>query len=116
MQYEYVDFAKAVYEEVKDSLNPPQTFEEWDDENFWSTEPPPSDMTVCERRFIPCQGYAEPFLLLGEEYVKAQLSCTGGAWEIFLGDQFVPTATQYASEDAARAVWDELLKQEIVNG
>lgn len=116
MQYSYVDFAKATYDSVKDSLDPAQTFEEWDDENFWSTEPPPSDMTVCERTFVPCTGFETPFELNGDEYIKVQLSCTGGAWEVFISDAFdVQSVEQYPSEDAARAAYDALLAQDVIN-
>jgi len=115
MQYSYADFAKASYEEVKDSLDPAQTFEEWDGENFWSTEPPPSDMTVCERTFVPAEGFDMPFELGGKQYVKLQLSCTGGLWEVFISDAFNPTVTQYTSEEEARAGYDALLAQDVVH-
>lgn len=116
MQYSYVDFAKATYDSVKDSLDPAQTFEEWDDENFWSTEPPPSDMTVCERIFAPCAGFEMPFQLDGVEYIKVQLSCTGGAWEVFLSDAFeVQSVTEYPTEEAARAAFAALLAQDPIN-
>lgn len=116
MQYSYADFAKATYESVKDSLDPAQTFEEWDNENFWSTEPPPSDMTVCERMFVPCAGFDMPYELNGVQYIKLQISCTGGAWEVFISDAFnVQSVTQYSSEEEARAAYDALLAQDVVN-
>lgn len=46
--YSYQDFAKAVYAE----LQPGESFEEWDDHTFYSSEPPPPEMTFCERWFI----------------------------------------------------------------
>lgn len=116
MQYSYADFAKATYESVKDSLDPAQTFEEWDNENFWSTEPPPSDMTVCERVFVPSKGFDMPFELDGVQYVKLQISCTGGAWEVFISDAFnVVSVTSYGSEELARAAFAELLAKDVVN-
>jgi hypothetical protein len=115
MQYLYADFAKAVYESLVAAGSTEQSFEEWDNENFWSTEPPPSDMTVCERVFVPCAGFEDPFLLEGNDYVKLQLSCTGGAWEIFIGGQFYLDVTQYQTEEDARAAWEVLLKQDVIN-
>lgn len=115
MQYEYADFAKAVYESLKAAGSTDQTFEEWDNENFWTTEPPPEDMTFCERVFVPCTGFENPFLLNGVEYAKLQLSCTGGAWETFIQDVFYVDNKQYRTEEEARAAWDIMRSMEVVN-
>lgn len=101
--YNYQAFAKAVYDEV----NPGVTFEEWDANTFYSSEPPPPEMTFCERWFR--KGYSEfPYLLNDEAYILIQLSCTDGQWEIFTSDQSGTSAVPYQTEAEARAAWSEL--------
>ena len=104
MQYSYQDFAKAVYDELK----PDEAFEEWDDHTFYSSEPPPPEITFCERWFVPGQS-TDAYVLGGETYVLLQLSCTDGQWEIFTADQISTAVVQYQFEADARAAWAELL-------
>lgn len=102
--YNYTDFAKAVYDELK----PGESFAEWDDHTFYTQDPLPKEMSFCERFFI--KGSSEtPYTLNGENYIIVQLSCTSGAWEIFTGDQVSTSSVPYATEDEARAAWAELL-------
>lgn len=102
--YNYQDFAKAVYAE----LQPGESFEEWDDHTFYSSEPPSDEMTFCERWFI--KGMTEaPYVLNGEDYILVQLSCTQGQWQIFTGDQESQIAVDYQTEAEARNAWAELL-------
>lgn len=102
--YNYQDFAKAVYAE----LQPGESFEEWDDHTFYSSEPPPPEMTFSERWFM--KGTTEaPYILGNENYILVQLSCTDGQWEIFTSDQESTSVVQYQSEVLAREAWAELL-------
>lgn len=102
--YNYQDFAKAVYDELK----PGESFEEWDEHTFYSSEPPPPEMTFCERWFM--KGSTEnPYVLNGENYILVQLSCTDGQWEIFTSDQSSLSVVQYQTEAEARAAWSTLL-------
>jgi hypothetical protein len=102
--YSYQDFAKAVYAE----LQPDETFEQWDDHTYYSSEPIPEEMSFCERWFIKGEGEV-PFVLGGENYLLVQLSCTSGVWEIFTGDQASQSVVEYMNETEARAAWAELL-------
>ena len=102
--YSYQDFAKAVFDELK----PGETFEEWDDHTFYSSEPPPPEMTFCERWFIKGNAPA-PYILNNENYILVQLSCTDGQWEIFTADQESNSAVQYQTEAEAREAWTFLL-------
>lgn len=102
--YNYQDFAKAVYDELK----PGESFEEWDSHTFYSAEPPPPEMTFCERWFI--RGNAEhPYVLKDQGYILVQLSCTGDVWEIFTSDEGSMSSIPYPTESAAREAWAELL-------
>lgn len=102
--YNYQDFAKAVYAE----LQPDESFEEWDDHTFYSSEPPPPEMTFCERWFMKGNAPA-PYTLNNENYILVQLSCTDGQWEIFTSDQESLSVVQYQTEAAAREAWASLL-------
>lgn len=102
--YSYQDFAKAVYAE----LGPEMSFEEWDAQTFYSSEPPPPEMTFCERWFM--KGSSElPYKLNNEDYLLVQLSCTDGQWEIFTSDEGSTSVVQYQTEDEARSAWTALL-------
>lgn len=102
--YNYTDFAKAVYDELK----PDESFAEWDDHTFYTQDPLPEEMTFCERFFIKGSSEA-PYVLNGENYILVQMSCTDGQWEIFTGDQVSQSVVQYQLESEARASWAELL-------
>lgn len=102
--YSYQDFAKAVYAE----LQPGESFEEWDDHTFYSSEPPPPEMTFCERWFIKGNSEA-PYVLANENYILVQLSCTDGQWEIFTADQASTSVVPYQTEAGAREAWTFLL-------
>lgn len=102
--YSYQDFAKAVYAE----LQPGESFEEWDDHTFYSSEPPMPEMTFSERWFMKGNSEA-PYILNNENYILVQLSCTGGQWEIFTADQESNSVVPYSTEEAAREAWAFLL-------
>lgn len=102
--YNYQDFAKAVYDELK----PGESFEEWDSHTFYSSEPPLPEMTVCERLFI-LGNSEQPYILNEQGYILVQLSCIGGQWEIFTSDEGSMSSVPYPTEAAAREAWAELL-------
>lgn len=104
--FNYQDFAKAVYDELK----PGESFEEWDDHTFYSSEPAPEEMTFCERWFVKGES-SYPYVLNGENYLLLQLSCTAGAWEIFVTNQESASSVPYPTEAEARAAWAVLLAE-----
>lgn len=102
--YTYQDFAKAVYDELK----PDESFEEWDDHTFYSSDPLPPEMTFCERWFMKGES-PDAYILNNEKYILIQLSCTDGGWEIFTSDQVSTSFIPYSTEAAAREAWAALL-------